>query len=339
MTMTETPLPDEAAPLPDEVAPTPPPKRGLLAVLVGVVAWPRSTFTYLRDHGGRSWLVPLGLALVLTLASRLVAQPIEKAQAEAAQAALQAQIDALQNSNGGGSEGGGVFISGVVGAGPGGLGGLGGLGAVPVDSPLATYGLPLLGVLGEWLLRGGALLALAWVLGGRPKAGGMFRMSGWTFVPDLARLVVTLAVMLALGRIPLRGLSSFATGGPGGGGGSPTVSFSTGDGGLVNDDGTVTIDGGDTATVGSQDFVVGGPGGAPPFLLFLQSALFSSLDVYLLWSLVLLAIGVAVTARLGWLKAGLATLLYFVTSLVLTAVPSLLTFYLMQFSGPGQLLP
>jgi len=40
MTMTETPIPDEA-------------------LLVGVVAWPRSTFIYLRDHGGQSWLLPL----------------------------------------------------------------------------------------------------------------------------------------------------------------------------------------------------------------------------------------------------------------------------------------
>src|SRR5690242_12574863 len=107
MSNSETPLPDAAAAAPVPEPPAPPERRGLLAVLLGVIAWPRSTFTYLRDHGGRSWLLPLTLALALTLAARLVAVPIEKAQAEAAQKAFQDQLDALQNDQGGGTDGGG----------------------------------------------------------------------------------------------------------------------------------------------------------------------------------------------------------------------------------------
>lgn len=331
MTIIETPL--EAAP------PPPPARRGLLALAAGVVAWPRNTFAYLRDHGGRSWLAPLALALVLTVAARLVAQPIERAQAEALQAQIQAQIDALQNGgDGDGEDGGAVFFTGAAG------GPVGSSGGPVAPNPVAELGLPLLGVLGDWMLRGGALLALAWVLGGRPTPGSMFRMSGWTFLPDILRLLVALGVMVAVGRIPVRGLSSFASGGP------ATVNISPTDGGGVfTSDGTTT-DGegteGSTEEGPQTNIVTLGPGGgavsansAPPFLAFLQSAFLSSLDVYLLWALGLLLIGVAVTARLGWIKAGLATLLYFGLSVTLATLPPLLSLYIMQLTGPGVLVP
>jgi hypothetical protein len=51
--------------------------------------------------------------------------------------------------------------------------------------------------------------------------------------------------------------------------------------------------------------------------------------------LALLGIGVAVTARLGWLKAGLTTLVYWGLALALAALPPLLSFWLLRFAGPG----
>jgi hypothetical protein len=61
----------------------------------------------------------------------------------------------------------------------------------------------------------------------------------------------------------------------------------------------------------------------------------SALDVYTFWMLALLAIGVAVTARLGWLRTGLATLAYWGLSLVLAALPPLLSFWMLSLAGQG----
>ncbi len=77
----------------ESILPTPPiPKRNPLALLLGVVIKPKDPFTYLRDQGVWSWLLPVALVLALTLASRAVAIPIERAQMEAALAELQEQI-------------------------------------------------------------------------------------------------------------------------------------------------------------------------------------------------------------------------------------------------------
>jgi hypothetical protein len=325
MTPDEPVLPPEAALPPEpELPPAPPPKRGPLALLVGVIAWPRSTFRYLRDHGGLTWLVPLVLALVLTVAARAVAVPIERAEAEAAMAALQEQIEAMGN----GEDGGGVFFSGPIG-GPVGVGP--GAGELPAVSPLAEYGLPALSVVWDWVLRGGALLGLAWVLGGRPTAGAMFRMSGWTLLPDIARLVVMLAVMLGTNKVPARGLTGFeaTTGGP-------IVTSIDGN----TTEGNVTEGGeGDVFTFEAGPGGVMRSGEAPGmgglFAGMVRNSFLTSLDIYTLWALVLLVIGVAVTAKLGWIKATLTSLVYFGLSVVLAALPPLLSFWLVRFTGGG----
>ena len=287
-------------------------KRGLGRLLLGTVLWPRSTFTYLRDHGGRSWVWPVLLVMVLTLAGRVVAAPIEKAQADAALAAIQAQLDAQsQGGNGTGT----FFIS-------GGPGSLPGISATPGSgpNPLLTYGLPVIGVAWDWVLRGAVLLGLAWLLGGRPGAGAMFHMSGWTLIPNGARLAVALAVMLIAHHEPLAGLAGFNA--------NPSGA-------------NITVSGGPSSgpdTGGGKAIQVGpGDGGfaGPSFLPLLRSSLLSAIDVYTLWSLVLMLIGVAVTARLGWLKATLSTAGYWVLSLVLATLPPLLSFMLLTLARPG----
>jgi hypothetical protein len=314
---------DTLAPsLPAEAAP-PPIRRGRLVLLLGVVAAPRATFAYLRDRGGGTWLWPLLAAVALTVAAKIVAAPIERARAEAARAVLEAQL-AGQLGEGNFTAGvpaGGVPLGIPLMAAPGGA----------ASSPLLDYGLPALGVVWDWALRGGALLGLAWLLGGRPGAGAMFRITGWSLVPDIARLLVALGVMLAAGRVPARGLAGFDAAG-----GAPVatrIDGSTAEGDGQGEPGDVI-----TFQAGTGGAVVG-PGGAlgagAMFAVFLRDSFLSALDVYTFWMLALLAIGVAVTARLGWLKAGLATLLYWGLSLVLTALPPLVSFWVLSLAGPG----
>jgi hypothetical protein len=288
------------------------------------MAAPRATFAYLRDHGGRSWLWPLLAALGLTVAARMVAMPIERAQAEAALAELQAQLGDQPGS------GPGDFTVGVpVGAVPIGRVGTG----APAAHPVVDYGLAALGAVWDWALRGGVLLGLAWVLGGRPSAGAMLRMSAWTLVPNIARLGVMLAVMLATGTVPPRGLSGLDA--------APAGAV------LATADSAAT-DGGDGADEGSGPVVTfqPGPGSAPigpgaaPGLAAMFAGTWvanflSALDIYSLWALALLAIGAAVTARLGWLRASLATLAYWGVSLSLATLPPLLSFWLLRLSGVG----
>jgi hypothetical protein len=82
-----TPTEIEAAP-----AEAPVEKRGWGRLLLGIVLWPRSTFAYLREHGGRSWVLPVVLVALLAVAARAVAIPIEKAQADAAMISLRLRI-------------------------------------------------------------------------------------------------------------------------------------------------------------------------------------------------------------------------------------------------------
>jgi hypothetical protein len=158
----------------------------------------------------------------------------------------------------------------------------------------------------------------------------MFRLSGWSFVPDIARLLVALGVMLAAGRVPARGLAGFDAAG-----GAPVITAldegQAGEGQTQSGD-VVTFQAGPGAAVIGPG---SGPGTGAMFAGFLRGSFLSALDVYTFWMLALLAIGVAVTARLGWLKAGLATLAFWGLSLVLAALPPLLSFWMLSLAGPG----
>jgi hypothetical protein len=313
----------EEGPAPVETAasaePAPVKKHSLGCLLPGIVFWPRATFAYLRDYGGRSWVLPLLLAALLAVAGRVVAIPIEKAQADAALAAIQSQLDA-QGKNGNVK----IFTAG----GPGGLAGLGNA-ADPAANPLLAVGLPVLGVIWDWLLRGAVLLGLAWLLGGRPGPGAMFRMSGWTLIPTVARLLVALAVMVVAHREPLSGLQGFDTGLDGGG--PASISTASGDNTF-----TSTTDGTNSSAI--QVGPGGGGGLGPSFLPLLRSSFLGALDLYTLWGLLLMLLGVAVTARLGWLKAALSTAGYWAISLVLATLPPLLSFMLITLAGPGRVI-
>src|SRR6185295_14240214 len=118
--------------------------------------------------------------------------------------------------------------------------------------------------------RGGLLLGLAWLMGGRPGFGPMLRMSGWTLVPNAVRLAVALAVMLIAHRVPTPGLT-----------------------GLLNQGAVVTVNtdtaGGDEVGTsdGNQPVFTSpaGKAGGPGFINLLQGSLLGSLDIYTLWGL------------------------------------------------------
>ena len=65
MSATELPQPEPITPPAAPVS-----RRNPLALFMGVILKPRDTFIYLREHGGRSWLIPVVVVLALTLASR-----------------------------------------------------------------------------------------------------------------------------------------------------------------------------------------------------------------------------------------------------------------------------
>ena len=325
MTQSDAVLPAEpvepiAAPT---LPPAPPARRNTLALLGGLVMRPRATFAYLREHGRASWVWPLALALMLTLTARLIAVPIERAQAQAALEALQAQLE--EQANGDGND---IVTFGGRVDGPGFSVGPGG--PVGATSPILDYGLPVLGVLGQWLLAGVLLLCLAWLLGGRPRAGAMLRMSAWALlVPVLTRAIVMIVVMVGTGRVPAAGLSRLPTSA------GPVVSsvdpenlpdFTEGEGG------------GQVVMMGPGG-TVGGSGMGAMYLNFLRGSFMSALDLYTLWALALLLIGVAVTAKLGWIKATLATAGYWGLSLALAALPPVLSFWMMTLSGAGGVMP
>jgi len=131
--------------------------------------------------------------------------------------------------------------------------------------------------------------------------------------------VVALAVMLIAHREPLAGLEGFNA---------------------VPANATISVTSNSEPDSGSGTVIQAGPAGkgglsGPSFIPVLQSTLLSALDVYTVWSWLLMLIGVAVTARLGWLKAALATAGYWALSLVLATLPPLLSFMLLTLARPG----
>lgn len=298
----------ESTPLP-QPTPTPEPKRNLGQVALGVIIQPYKTFSWLRSQGGLNWLLPLSLILGLTLLSRLVAVPIEQKIMADALAQFQQQIDQA-NANGG--QGGNVIKGGTFTFGPAGAASVNVTSGEtnPASDWFFTYGLPVLQALGGWFLMTLLLLGLAWVLGGRPSGGAMLRLSSWASLPVMVRLVVVLITMLITQRIPVQGLSR---------------AFAPTNNAVISSDST----GGGDATSLKPVIVTVGPGGAsnfqgPSFGQLFVDSLLSNLDIYTVWQLVLLIIGLGAVAQISWLKSLLITLGYWLISLALATLPLLL---------------
>jgi hypothetical protein len=297
---------DPSVPTPEPAAPT---HRSLLSVFLGMLVRPGSTLAYLRDHGGLTWLVPLALLLALTLVSRAVAIPIERKQMEEALAKLQQQMSEGTKDD--------TFVF----SGPG----IGGPRGTPDEAqasiPMLDYGLPLGSALFDWAARGLVLFGFAWLLGGRPAPGTMLRMNGWTLIPSITHLLVAIAIMLASGRVPTSGL----------GAAPPGSALETGGSGALSGPGVrFEVAVGPKDAEGQPEFV------RPSFAQILWGNFLQTIDVYRIWELALLVVGVAVTARLGWLKALVPPLAYWVLLVVLATLPIVLMPLLgpLLFGGP-----
>jgi Yip1 domain len=301
MTTTDIPI------LESTPTPLPPPDvRNLLQVVLGVLIKPRNTFGWLREHGGLNWLIPLALFLVLALTARAVAIPIEQKQLADALAQIQQQVG-KPSGTGGGDQ---TFTVGV--SGPGGFSVGTPQDSNPANDFLFSYGLPVAEAFGGWLLTTILIVAFAWILGGRPTTSGMLRLSSWALVPLIVRFVVVIIAMVATQKIPAQGLSRAFT---------PSAAVVSGDGNVNTDSGA---DGGPKRVIVSI-----GPGGvgnfeAPSFGTLFFNTMLNSLDLYTVWQLALLAIGLSALARLSWIKAILVTVLYWVISLAIATLPLLL---------------
>jgi len=158
-----------------------------------------------------------------------------------------------------------------------------------VASPLITVVFPVAsGVVGRvvgWLAWAGALYLAGTVIGGRSTFGQMFRMVVWTWLPYTLRGLLQTIYILASGQIIANpGISGFAR---------------------------------ENRPIG--EIVL-----APPSLgQTLLVAFLSQVDLFLIWNLILLVIGVTVATRLPRRKAALVTLSVWLLLAALSMVPAL----------------
>ncbi len=179
------PAPEVPAPMPT-AAEMPAPRRNIFALFLGMLIGPRSTLTYLRDHGGASWLWPALLAIVILVANLVIIAPISQAaalkQVETQLAAMKQAVPDAQKQQ---------MLQMVTNP----------LFVIVIPAVTATLTL----VIG-WLIRGGLYYLANLGLGGQGKFGAMFRMTVWVTLPDMVRQVVTTIGMAATGRMLKAGL-------------------------------------------------------------------------------------------------------------------------------------
>ena len=168
-------------------------------------------------------------------------------------------------------------------------------------SPLITVVFPAItGVLGRvvgWLVWAGALYLAGTALGGRSTFGQMFRTVVWAWLPYALRSLLQTIYILASGQLIA----------------SPGLS------GLVREN----------RSIAEMMF-------APPDLgQMLVVALLSRVDLFLVWNLILLVIGVIVATRLPGRKAALATLGMWLLLAALSLLPVLVSGLFARQVGMG----
>lgn len=165
-----------------------------------------------------------------------------------------------------------------------------------VSSPLITVVFPsvggLVGLVVVWLAWASALYLLSLAVGGRSNFGQMVRMVVWAWLPYALRGLLQSIYILATGQLIAHpGLS-----------------------GLVADDRALS------------EVVL-----APPSLgQMLLTSFLSRLDLFLVWNLALLVVGVGVVARLPRQKALLVTIGVWLVITVLGLLPALVSGFLGQ---------
>jgi hypothetical protein len=168
-------------------------------------------------------------------------------------------------------------------------------------SPLITVAFPAItGVIGRvvgWLVWAGALYLVAMALGGRSTFGQMFHIVVWTWLPYVLRSLIQTIYILATGQLIANpGLSALA---------------------------------GETRPVAEM---LSAPPGLGQTLL---KAFLSKLDLFLVWNLVLVVVGVAVVTHLPRRKAVLVTLGVWLLLTALSLLPVLVGALLAGQIGMG----
>jgi len=166
-------------------------------------------------------------------------------------------------------------------------------------SPLITTVFPavgsVVGLVVGWLVWGGALYLAGMALGGRSTFGHMFRMVVWTWLPYALRGLLQTVYILASGQIIT----------------NPGLS------GLVQEARPIS------------EMVITPPSLGQTILV----AFLSRIDLFLVWNLILLVIGVTVVPRLSRRKAALVTLGVWLLLTALSLLPALIGgFFTQQFA-------
>lgn len=166
-------------------------------------------------------------------------------------------------------------------------------------SPLITTVFPAaagaLGLIVGWLVWAGGLYLAGMALGGRSTFGTMFRTVVWTWIPFVLRGLVQTVYILASGQaIANPGLSGF----------------------VQSDRSIAEL----VATPPSLDQI-------------LVVSLLSRVDLFLIWHLILLIIGIKVVTQLSRRKATLVTLAVWLLLTALSLVPALVGGFFAQQTG------
>lgn len=170
------------------------PRRTFVGLLWGILAAPHATFTYLRERGGRTWLVMAAILIVLSILPPVISAPISARQTR------EIMMEQLESQP--------AFP-----------------GAAEVDieqatafstSPLITTVIPAVGaILGRifgWLLWSGSLYLLSSMTGGRGSFSQIWQVVVWASAPYGLRSLLQSIYVGATGTLVANpGLSGFVS--------------------------------------------------------------------------------------------------------------------------------
>jgi hypothetical protein len=161
------------------------PKRGFFSLIWGMIRHPLGTLQYLRDQGGRLWLLVALIAVVMTILPIAFSAPITS---RLAQEAFQTQLDRMEQE--GASQNFTPEMQGQV--------------SQFATNPLFTVVFPsftgLIGLVLGWLIWAGALHLLSVMIGGNSQFSRMWAAVIWASIPFVLRNLLQSVYILVSGQ-------------------------------------------------------------------------------------------------------------------------------------------
>ena len=260
--------------------------RGPFQVLLGMLLKPRSTLADLSTARHRWWWLP---ALLMIVAVTMYGVVFASASAADQQRAMEAVFEGVPGDMRGAS------VPPQMSS---------GLSMVAV----IRVGGQVLGTLVTWLIWAGLLYLVSTFLGQNgAHFGGFFAMVAWTWLPYSVRNLIQ-AGYSALTRQAI---------------------YNQGLSGLVIDRAPAAPDVSPVSAVSAVRGLMAAPGGAVMAASRgdqVLAALLARVDIYLIWNLVLITLGVAAFARLKTKKAALGTLVIWVVFTLISLLPTIVGF-------------